>query len=228
MKSFPVLSFIIWFINTASSTCAQDIGSVYGLDPLLYNGRNYSFSLSHETIGHPFLHTQNYESGNVLIRNEKFEDILLNYDIYNQELILKYQDIHGADNLIKLSKAWLRGFYLYSREFISLETENGQKEFFQVIGRDSLKVLYHWEKKMTLSKEVGKSNYHFSEPGKAMYLYKHGVFYRFKNNKSFIEYFEPDLRDSIKKYLAQYKISVKKASDENMLSLINHCNQLKN
>jgi hypothetical protein len=228
MKNFPVFSLILLFISLSSLTYAQDIGSVYGLDPLLYNGRNYSFSLSNETIGHPFLNTQNYKTGYVVIRNEKFEDILLNYDIYNQELILKYQDLHGADNLIKLSKAWLRSFYLNNNEFVSLETENGQERFFQVIGRDSLKILYHWEKKMSLSKEVGKSNYHFSEPGKVMYLFRNEVFYRFKNNNSFIEYFEPGQKDLIKIHLAQYKINVKKASDESMLNLINYCNHLRN
>lgn len=174
------------------------------------------------------MHTKNYESGYVVIRNEKFEDILLNYDIYNQELILKYKDIHGADNVIKLSKAWLRGFNLHNREFVLMQTGNGQEGFFQVIGRDSLTVLYHWEKKMTLSKEVGKSNYHFSEPGRTMYLFKNEAFYRFKNNKSFIEYFEPGQRDTVKKHLAQNKINVKKASDENMLNLINYCNHLRN
>jgi hypothetical protein len=228
MKNLPVLSLILFSISLASFTYAQDIGSVYGLDPLLYNGRNYSFTLSQETIGHPFLDNQNYETGYVVIRNEKFEDVLLNYDIYNQELILKYKDLHGADDLIKLSKAWLSSFYLNHREFVSLPTENGQKGFFQVIGGDSLKVLYHWKKNMSLSKEVGKSNYHFSEPGKTMYLYRNEVFYRFRNNKSFIEYFEPEQRDSVKEHLAQDKINVKKASDESMLKLINHCNHLRN
>jgi hypothetical protein len=228
MNRFQAFITILLFISLASSTNAQEKSAIYGLDPLLYNGRNYSFSLSNETIGHPFLHTQTYESGYVVIRNEKFEDILLNYDIYNQELILKYQDLHGADNLIKLSKAWLRSFYLNNNEFVSLETENGQERFFQVIGRDSLKILYHWEKKMSLSKEVGKSNYHFSEPGKVMYLFRNEVFYRFKNNNSFIEYFEPGQKDLIKIHLAQYKINVKKASDESMLNLINYCNHLRN
>ncbi|KPL14322.1 MAG: hypothetical protein AMS26_11105 [Bacteroides sp. SM23_62] len=227
MKSLPLLSFIILFISLAFPVNAQDIGSIYGLEPLLHNGRKYSFILSHETIGHPFLHTQNYESGYVLIRNEKFEDQLLNYDIYNQELILKYKDIHGANDLIKLSKAWLRGFNLHDNEFVLMETGNGQKEFFQVIGYDSLKVLYQWQKKMSLTKEVGRSNYHFSEPVKTMYLFRDEAFYKFRNNKSFLAYFEPGQRDSVKKYLTQNKIRVKRASDQKMLNLITFCSRIK-
>ncbi len=59
-----------------------------------------------------------------------------------QPTILKYQDIHGANNLIKLSKAWLRMFYLHNNEFVLMETEDGEQGFFQVIGSESLKVLY--------------------------------------------------------------------------------------
>jgi len=61
-----------------------------------------------------------------------------------------------------------------------------------------------------------------------MYLYEDGVFYRFKNNKSFIEYFGPAYRDSFKKHFTQNKINVKKASDKTMLNLINYCSHLRN
>ena len=226
MKSPPALGYIIIFLSLAFPANAQDTGSIYGLDPLLHNGRTYSFSLSYGTIGHPFLNTQNYESGYVVIRDNKFEDILLNYDIYNQELILKYKDIHGAFNFIKLSKAWLRKFCLHDNAFVLIEAEDGQKRFFQVIGQDGLKVLYQWQKKMSLSMQTGSKNYQFSEPEKIMYLFSDKEFYRFKNNKSFIAYFLPSQQDSVKKYLVQNKINVKKASDEKMLNLITFCSHI--
>ena len=194
----------------------------------MHNCRNYSFSLSYETVCHHFIHTKNYEPGYIVIRDEKFENILLNYDIYNQEVILKYQDIHGANNLIKLSKAWLRMFYLRNNEFVLMKTEDGQQGFFKVIGSESLKVLYSWQKKMSLSNVAGKSNYQFSEPVKTMYLFKNEEFFRFRNNKSFIAYFDPGKRDSIKKYLTENGINVKRVSDENMLNLITFCSHIEN
>lgn len=228
MKRFPTLGSVFLFISLAFPTSAQDIASIYGLDPLLYNGRNYSFSLSHETIGHPFVQTRNFETGYVVIRNEKFEDILLNYDVYNQELILKYLDMHGANKFIKLSKAWLRKFYLHDDEFVLMENEIGEKDFFQVIGHNGLIVLYKWQKQMSLSMQTGSTNYEFSEPVKTMYLFNNGEFYRFKNNKNFIAYFDPGLGDSIKKYLTENRINVKKVSDEKMLNLITFCSHIKN
>lgn len=226
MGNLTAIGFITIFLCSAFQVNAQDISSIYGLDPLLHNGRTYAFTLSNGTIGHPFLHTQNYASGYVIIKNEKFKDILLNYDIYNQELILKYKDLHGAFNFIKLSKAWLRGFYLHNDAFVLIEAEDGQKQFFQVIGQDGLQILYQWQKKMSLSMQTGSKNYQFLDPEKIMYLFSNKEFFRFKNNKSFIAYFEPSLRDYLKEYLSQNKINVKKASDEEMLNLITFCSRI--
>jgi hypothetical protein len=217
---------LLMFLGSVSPANAQKQRDIYGLDPLLYNGRIYSFRLSPETIGHPFLQSQNYQSGSVVISHEKYEGLLLNYDIYNQELILKYKDMHGADNAIKISKAWLRKFCLDNKEFVLMKSEGGDKKFFQVIGCDSLRVLYYWKKEMSLSKEVGKTNYQFSKALKTMYLSRNNEFYRFRNNKSFVAYFDPDKRDAVKKYLSARRINVKKAADEKILDLITHCNHL--
>jgi hypothetical protein len=61
-----------------------------------------------------------------------------------------------------------------------------------------------------------------------MYLFKNEEFFRFRNNKSFIAYFDPGKRDSIKKYLKENGINVKRVSDENMLNLITFCSHIEN
>jgi hypothetical protein len=218
---------VLMFLGLVFPANAQEQRDIYGLDPLLYNGRIYSFHLSPETIGHPFLQNQNYQVGSVVILHEVYEGLLLNYDIYNQELILKYKDMHGADNAIKISKAWLRKFYLDDKEFVPMKAEDGGEKFFQVIGHDSLRVLYHWKKEMSLTKEVGKSNYQFSKAMKTMYLSGNDEFYRFRNNKSFVAYFGEGKRGDVKNYLAQNRINVRKASDEKMLDLITYCIRLR-
>ncbi len=227
MKSLPNLIIVLMFLGPVFPANAQEQSDIYGLDPLLYNGRIYSFSLSPETIGHPFLQNQNYQFGSVVISQEVYEGLLLNYDIYNQELILKYKDMHGADNAIKISKAWLRKFYLDDKEFVLRRAGDGGQQFFQVIGYDSLRVLYYWEKEMSLTKEVGKTNYQFSKAMKTMYLSKNDEFYRFRNNKSFVAYFDEGKRDDVKNYLSQNRINVKKASDGKMLDLITYCIRLR-
>jgi len=119
-------------------------------------------------------------------------------------------------------------FSLRNNEFMFMETEEGQQGIFQVIGSESLKVLYSWEKKMSLSSVAGKSNYHFSEPMKTMYLFRNGKFYKFRNNKSFIAFFDPGIGDSVKQYLTENRINVKKVRDAKMLELITYISLIKN
>ena len=42
---------------------------------------------------------------------------MLNYDIYNQQLILKYKNNIGAANLIIISDAWLESFSFKGHKF---------------------------------------------------------------------------------------------------------------
>ena len=227
MKSFSTLIIFTSITLVSNTSYSQNnIYSLYGIDPVLYNGRHYSFNLSSKTQGHPYIYTPDYEPGYVRIRGRLFNNVLLNYDIYNQELVLKYKNLQGTVSYIMLSKAWLNKFSLHNNEFELIETGDGQKGFFQVIGHDTLKVLYHWEKQLSLSLQTGNKNYNFSEPLKTMYLSRNEGFHRFRNNKSFIEFFEPDKKDLIKKYLIQNRINVKKASDDIMLNLISYCSHI--
>ena len=229
MKSFSILIIFTSITILSNTLYSQDSTNlVYGIDPVLDNGRLYSFNLSYKTQGHPYIYTTDYEPGYVTIQGRLFNNVLLNYDIYNQELVLKHINLQGSVSYIILSKAWLNKFSLHNIEFELIETGDGQKRFFQVIGQDTLKVLHHWEKQLTLSLQTGNKNYNFTEPVKTMYLSRNEGFNRFRNNKSFIALFEPGRKDLIKKYLKQNRINVKKASDDIMLNLISYCSQLEN
>jgi len=229
MKNYPIIIiFILKTILSNTSYSQESYDSIYGLNPILYNGKLYSFNLSNKTIGHPYLYSTDYETGCIIIKDIRFDNVLLNYDIYNQELLLRYKDIYGSYRVIMLSKAWLNGFHMRNTNFELINYSDGQKRFFQVIGRDSLNVLFYWEKKLLLSNQTGNKDLYYSEPDKSMYLYKEDQFFRFKSNKNFINYFNSDVKNEIKNFINDNKINVKKASDEKMLSLITYCNEIIN
>ncbi len=146
MRIFPTLIIFLSITLVSNTLYSQhSFYSLDGIDPVLYNGRQYSFILSNKTQGHPYIYTPDYEPGYVRIRGRLFNNVLLNYDIYNQELVLKYKDLQGSVSYIMLSKAWLNKFSLHNNEFELIDTGDGQKGFFQVIAHDTLKVLYHAE-----------------------------------------------------------------------------------
>jgi hypothetical protein len=209
-----------------ASPCREDTLSFY--DPVLYNGKRYMFHMTNGIQGHPFLMESDYEPGAVKIRGRVFEDVLLNYDIYNQELVLKYENLFDAFEYIALSKAWLEEFRIQGKTFVWMQSPVGQGKFFQVIGQDSLKLMVYWEKKLKVSNQTGNTGHYFSEPSKTMYLYRDGKFFKFRNNRNFLDLFSLPGREHIAGYLKENGINLKKSSDEWMLKLLRYIKQIEN
>jgi hypothetical protein len=229
MNRYLVISVLLPVIVFSLHTYAQDHpDSIYGLDPVLYNGKLYTSRLPANIKGHPYLASPDFKTGYVIIKDQKFDNILLNYDIYNQELLLNYQDIAGSTRIILISKSWLNGFGLPDKKFGFIPGNDGQKRIFQVIGNDTLKVLFYWEKELSLSRQTGNTDYYFSDPVKIMYLCGNTGLYRFRNNRNFSDYFSPDKKNKIASYIRENRINVRKAPDTIMLLLVSYCNNIKN
>ena len=231
MRNHPSI-FINLFLSltlfTPGSFSQDNPDRVYGPDPVLCNGKLYISRLPGNIKGHPYLFAPDFEPGYVIIKGRKFDNILLNYEIYNQELLLKYKDLNNSDRIILLSKAWLDGFGLQDKRFGYLPGNDGKKRIFQLIGTDSLKVLFSWGKELSLSQQPGNLNYYFSEPVKEMYLCGNTGLYKFRNNRNFTDYFKGDKRNKIAAFIRENRINVRKAPDQIMLRLISYCNNIQN
>jgi len=212
------------FISAQQSGIKTD--DVYGSDPLLYNGRHYTFFLPSSTGGNQYFSGRQFENGSATIRGVIYNDLKLNYDIYNQQLILQYENNIGAANLIIISDAWLESFSFRDLNFEIISSQDTLKRIFQVLGTGSVRILYSWEKKLMLDNIQGSKNYIFSNATREMNVYIGKKILKFRNNKSFYSLFDPDKRIAIRGYLRKNSISVKTATDQTMTGLIYYCNSL--
>lgn len=194
-------------------------------NPVLYNGRRYSLNLPYNVHGHPFYRTQEFRPGYAIIRNIKFEGLLLNFDVCKQELVLKYKNLYDSYEYLMLSKAWLEEFQVQEDKFMLLKSSGEPDRIYQVIGRDSLKILIYWEKKLALSGRVGDTDRYFSEPARTMYLYRDNEIIRFRNNRDFVGLFSTDQGPLIKVYLSEQRINLKKASSGSLSRLLDFVNR---
>jgi hypothetical protein len=219
---------LLLFNLSGMSAQKSETGSdkVYGLDPALYNGRRYIFFLPPNTTGNQYLEGPHFEKGEVRIRSVIYNDLELNFDVYNQQLILQYKDNIGAVNLLIVSDAWLESFSFKGLNFELISSQDTLKRIFQVLGTGPYRILYHWKKELNLESFQGSQNHMFTNPKKEMNLQSGNQILRFLNNKSFYSLFESDKRIAIKGYLRKNKIKVKKASDQIMTGLVNYCNYL--
>jgi hypothetical protein len=200
--------------------------NVFDSDPLLYNGKQYSYFIPFTTGGHQFFSEPQFVTGTVTIRGVTYTDLFLNYDIYNQQLVLQYVNAIGARNQIILSEAWLESFRLDKTNFELIRTQDSLKQIFQVIGQGKYSILYKWKKELVMDGFVGATNHTFTKPRREMYLFSDDQIFRYDNNKTFYSLFLPGKKERIIEYLRTNRINVKKSVDSNMNKLVNYINTL--
>jgi hypothetical protein len=134
MRSFSIIILFSFIGNIFSQATSPEFDRIYGPDPLLYNGKKYIYFLPPGTGGHQFLAQPEFTEGEVIIKQIRFSRVSLNYDIYNQQLLLEYPDETGANGIIEVSKAWLDGFHLAGMDFI-MHDFGDKPRFYQVLGK---------------------------------------------------------------------------------------------
>jgi hypothetical protein len=228
MKNIYRISVVFFLFFMFTGVHAQSPttfpGNIYGLDPLLYNGKYNSYFIPSGTGGTPFFNGPDFLTGYVTIRGVSYDNLWLKYDVFNNQLILQYKTSAGADNQIILSDAWLETFDLGGSHFEMLAIQDSIKRIYQVMGTGPNRILYSWSKSLDLDTRLGAINHVFSASKKETYLLSGSKLLKYKNNRSFVALFEPSKQPALKKFMRQKKTNVKKASDLVMTELINYCN----
>ena len=216
---------LLFMFASNSSVSQENIDSIYGLNPVLYNGQIYAYSVPPSVVGHQYLEGKDYTEGSISLVNESFDELSLNYDVYNQEIILKF-DLNHRTIIIKLFKDRINQFTLGNKSFELVLSPDSVNTIYQVFGNGNYKLLHHWKKGLNLSNVSGTSNYVFSKPGRTMHLKKGDQIVKYKNNRTFLSAVDVSNKTEVKNFIKQNKINVKKASDVNFNRLINFCNTL--
>lgn len=231
MKVF-FTSFILFFslvvasIAAIAQTPSENSDPIYGYDPLLYNGRLYYFYPQPGTQGTQYLFDKFDSTGSITVRSTSYTNLTLNFDIYNQLLIMKYKNAIGSPNLIEISYAWLEKASLWGTNFETFAEPNSAKRLYQVIGDGDEKIMYYLSKDLLIDNLKSSKSHYFTSGKKAMYVLTHGLLIPFKNNNGFTKAFNQTKQSFIKEYLRIHDINVKTANDFIMTNVINYCNSL--
>jgi len=197
-------------------------------DPVIQNGVYYSYPY-YNAIGHPFLGQKEFDLGSVVFREKLYGDLSINYDLFNQQLILS-REYEGVLQMNLLAIQFVSGFYLKDKQFIKADFQGGVPEFFQVIAETgTISCYYAWYKERREVRDSGnRSIFSFSDQRSKRYLLLDGQLARYKNNKSFLRIFPDAGRTLIKDYLQENQLLVLDASDQAMGSLIGYCDRVLN
>lgn len=195
-------------------------------DPLLQNGIYFSYPY-YNAIGHPFLDAKEFETGSVIFKGKQYVGVDINYDIFNQHIILSWE-FDGILQMILLDPQFVGGFKLKDLQFIKAEFQDGAPEFFQLVSENTrVSCYYAWYKERREVRDSGnRSIFSFSDKKSRHYLELDGQLFRYKNNKSFVKLFPEASKVLLKAYLHEYNLQVMEAGDKEMDAFLVYCNDI--
>ena len=162
----------------------------YGSDADLVNGEKYSYPYS-QALGDPFLFPETRKAA-ITIHEKEFKGQQLRYDIYNQQLILDYENLYGVNASLVLKSEWVESFAFENQKFEKMEGPDGETSFFQVLGEGQIDCIYLWSKKYLLNLNSGERSYYFADADKSSFVRIEGKVHPYKSNGNFIKVFDPE------------------------------------
>ncbi|HUW92560.1 MAG TPA: hypothetical protein VMV74_05315 [Bacteroidales bacterium] len=193
MDRLFIVLFVLPFLLSLTVAARPVNGSPSGTVPesmqdtvysrqLLYNGRVWE-SRYQKILSHEFFMTRNPVSGTVTINGKTFDNTLLRYDIYTDELLILY----GSDTFIQLNKEAVTSFTLdidgtrYLFENFDNNNLNSPKGYGQVIYHGDIYLIKKHIKE--IRKNAVENKYDSFNEGQSTWLVRGDVYYRLSGRK---------------------------------------------
>jgi len=197
----------------------------YGPDMVLINGEKYYYPYR-AALGNPFLTSSGTNDASVQLNGIVYENQHVKYDIYNQLIVLEFNDMTDASKSIILRNEILDQFILDDRIFKKYTQEGSDERFGQLIYEGEISCFYFWKKRYAVDSKVGQNQYSFSDPIRQSYLMVDGQVILYKGKRSFLNCFPAQERVQIKAFMKKNRIRIKKESDSGMGLLLENINQI--
>jgi len=197
----------------------------YGEDFNLRSGKQYAHHYF-DVAGHQFFYSPLFREGSLTTRGYQYVGVLINYDIYNQYLVLQHTDHTGRTELLQLNKEFIEQFTIDGMLFIKMTFPLTGTRFFQVIQSGKLACLSYWEKDLVYSPSAMQNSYSFNKQLRRTYLLTNQQLISFNSRSSFIKIFNTEIRRDIKRYLRREKMYFRQLSDENLIRILEFCNSI--
>lgn len=195
----------------------------YGPDQRVFSGIRY-INNHKQSKGHKFLGEDQYQKGILRIDNRVYQNLILKYDIYNQQILLLYslQEARPGEIIIKGDK--LDGFSLGEKVFDKYYFPETDTAFFQVFEGKQVTFLYHWKKDLI---PVVSLDYlgEFSKLNRISYIQIDSTNNRFRNKSTFLDYF-PEHRKELKRFLRKRRMKIRQVSDSQIWEINDFVNEI--
>ncbi len=233
-KILLILALFIYALGIPSGAWAQTEEQVrearayfdrlYGSDFNLLNGRRYY--LYYSSNSHPFLETEQSRPGDLVLGGISYRGVPINYDLYQQVVILQYISHSGETRHVILNRELVDGFVLDQKVFSKVPLVGKDRGYTQVIRAGRLGFYIDYSKKLNYTPSVNTTPYHYTKLARRLYLDREGAVLPVGSRGSFVQAFEPGSRQAIRQFMRQQHIRLRSASDGALTLLLQFCNQM--
>ena len=200
---------------------------IYGIDPYLHNGRLYTYRAPFGSEGDQYFAGKDFQAGKISLNGLTYSGILLNFDLLNQEILVKYRHMNGTLSVFCVPKDQVTDLEVAGRKFVLHIKNKDDQQIYQTLGKGKIRILASWWKMIGPSNSYGENHYVFTKPQRQLYLlFGEGVMIPFENLRSFLHSFPPEKRTLIKAFIRKNHYRLRKASDEQLVRIIDYCNSL--
>jgi len=197
----------------------------YGFDHQLVNGVRL-YNLYRHVISHPYFSGEESLPGSATLSGKHFDNLLINYDIYNQWLVLEYRELSGGINKIILEPLHTDGFQIDGYTFEKMTLDEHGELFWQVISADGITCYIHWKKQLlTLSNNIHYAE-EFSNSFRYYFLEYNGTLYPFSNRRNFASIFPGSAGREARMYMRKNRLRFRKITVSEMNRLINYISSI--
>lgn len=224
--SFYVFIFFVFFIQSnLQSQNVSERKQMYGPDPMLINGKVYNYFPGSGVKGHQYLNQKEFQLGSLVIRGTEYKDVLLNYDLLNQEIILQYTDLQGSNRLLIVSKAWLEEINIEGETFSLRKTPDNRQLIAQTLNQGQIQLHVHWTKRLIADINLVSKQYVFESKKQNFFLTTKDTFQEYTSTKDLLQLFSDQDKEIVKQFMKQHKMKPKTNSILQLTELLDFCNQ---
>lgn len=192
---------------------------------ILYNGRFWR-NLYHKVKDNQFLFSSEFLPGNLTIDGKAFENLLIRYDIYKDEIMT----ISNNGMILQLNKEKIDSFSLIfsNKKFnfvnVTSDSSKGYSGYMNILysGRSELSVKFQKDIELLA---VDKKFDLFYQTHRIYFVTDNNIF--IVNRKGDIFKALPEVKDQLKEYIKKNRLVISKKNPESFVPLIRYYDSIK-
>jgi len=233
LLSFIVFNNVFGQNISKSDTFVNCLNNYFGADDLIMNGDQYTPS-NPKIKGNPFYSKSEFSNGTVYIKGRTYPNLLLNYDILHNDLVV----VNNSKSLsiaIIANHELIDSFYIFNANkyrginvFVNLNLvidKTGRFGYLEQLYKGN-KSFYMGYKKRLYSNYSDLTPYGiYSNAIKKLYVLDHGNLVELRGKRAFLKYFKLYKKD-LKRFMRKHKIKFKRANSNEYYLLFDYLNKL--